>query len=170
MPNTYSQISMHIIFAVKHREALILPSFRVDLYKYIHGIIKGKNQKSFAVNGTADHIHIFAGLSPTVYIPDFVRDLKSDSSLYVNKNHWSPKKFHWQEGYGVFSHSRSQRDRVIKYILNQEKHHLKTSFRLEYLGFLEKNETESDAEYLFDFFDSTRSWPPISGPDGAEFA
>jgi REP element-mobilizing transposase RayT len=159
MSNTYSQISLHIIFAVKHREALILPNFRDNLFRYIHGIIKGKNQKSFAVNGASDHIHIFTGLTPSIYIPDFVRDIKSDSSLYVNKNRWSPGKFHWQDGYGVFSHSRSQRDCVIKYILNQEEHHSKKSFKSEYIGFLEKAGVDFDSKYLFEFFDSKHARP-----------
>ena len=114
MANHYSQISMHLIFAVRYREALILPEFRQTLFKYMHGIIEGKRQKSLAVNGMADHVHIFAGLEPTIYIPDFVRDLKSDSSTFINSNHLSPRKFHWQTGYSVFSHSRSQRDFVIQ--------------------------------------------------------
>ena len=119
MANTYSQISMHIVFAVKHRESLILPEFRDQLFSYIYGIIEGKNQKSLAVNGTSDHVHIFTGLTPVIYIPDFVRDIKSDSSLFINSNKLARKPFHWQEGYGIFSHSHSMRDRIIKYILTR---------------------------------------------------
>ena len=152
MPNNYSQISMHLIFAVRYRESLILPEFKETLFKYIYGIIEGKGQKSFAVNGMADHVHIFAGLEPTVYIPDFVRDLKSDSSAFINVHHLSQRKFHWQTGYGIFSHSRSQRDLVIQYILNQEKHHQKQTFKREYTGLLEKNGIEYDSRYLFEFF------------------
>jgi REP element-mobilizing transposase RayT len=144
---------MQIIFAVKHRQALILPSFREKLFKYMYGIIEGQNQKSLAVNGTSDHVHIFAGLDPTVYIPDLVRDLKSDSSLYVNSRNLSPHHFTWQSGYGIFSYSRSQRDRVIKYILNQEQHHRRESFRSEYLDLLRKMDVKYDDQYLFRFFD-----------------
>ncbi|MCX6304369.1 MAG: IS200/IS605 family transposase, partial [Bacteroidetes bacterium] len=97
MTNTYSQISMHFVFAVKYREALILPAFRSELFRYIYGIIEGKNQKSFAVNGMSDHVHIFAGISPSIFIPDFVRDIKSDSSMFVNTNNLSLRRFHWQE-------------------------------------------------------------------------
>ncbi|MEI7896908.1 MAG: IS200/IS605 family transposase [bacterium] len=153
MPNTYSQISMHIVFAVKHREALILPEFKKELFRYIYGIIEGKKQKSFAVNGTRDHVHIFAGLAPTIYIPDFVRDIKSDSSAFVNTNNLSIRPFHWQEGYGIFSHSYSNRDRIIKYILNQEQHHLKISFRNEYIEMLSKTDVRYDEKYVFKFFD-----------------
>ncbi|MDP1623400.1 MAG: IS200/IS605 family transposase [Bacteroidales bacterium] len=153
MANTYSQISMHIVFAVKHREALILKEFRHELFRYIYGIIEGKKQKSLAVNGFTDHVHIFAGLSPSIYIPDLVRDIKSDSSFYINTHKMSKRPFHWQEGYGIFSYSRSQRDRVIKYILNQEQHHQRKSFRKEYLGLLKNMDVQYDENYLFDFFD-----------------
>ena len=149
MPNTYSQISMHIVFAVKYREALIAPSFRSELFRYIHGIIENKKQLALAVNGTSDHVHIFAGLSPTIYIPDLVRDIKSDSSLFVNKNHWTSKKFRWQEGYSVFSYSISQRDRVIKYILNQEKHHNKRTLYDEYMELLDRFGVIYDQRFLF---------------------
>jgi REP element-mobilizing transposase RayT len=152
MANNYSQISMHLIFAVRYRESLILPEFRQTLFNYVYGIIVGKGQKSLAVNGMADHVHIFAGLEPTIYIPDFVRDLKSDSSTFINSHQLSPRKFHWQTGYGVFSHSRSQRDFVIQYILNQEKHHNKQTFKSEYIGLLKKMDIEYDSRYLFDFF------------------
>ncbi len=153
MANTYSQISMHIVFAVKHRESLILPEFKDQLFRYIYGIIEGKNQKSLAVNGTSDHVHIFTGLTPVIYIPDFVRDLKSDSSLFINSRKLARKPFHWQEGYGIFSHSHSMRDRIIKYILNQEQHHQKKTFRKEYLGMLKNMDVKYDEKYLFDFFE-----------------
>jgi REP element-mobilizing transposase RayT len=153
MANNYSQISMHIVFAVRYRESLILPEFRPTLFKYIYGIIEGKQQKSLAVNGVADHVHIFAGLEPTVYIPDFVRDLKSDSSYFINSHSLSPRKFHWQTGYGVFSHSRSCRDKVIQYILHQEERHKKQTFKSEYIGLLEKMGIEYEPRYLFDFFE-----------------
>lgn len=153
MANTYSQINMHIVFAVKYREALIHPSFSDKLFKYIYGIIEGKKQKSLAVNGYRDHVHIFTGLTPTMYIPDFVRDIKSDSSLFINSHGLSSRHFRWQEGYGIFSHSRSQRENVIRYILNQEEHHRKKSFRKEYTDLLIKMNVDYDENYLFNFFE-----------------
>src|SRR5512138_1939512 len=101
-PNTYSQISMHFVFAVKHRKALILPEFKDRLMYYIHRIIVNKDQKPLAINGTCDHIHLFIGLSPAIYIPDLIRDIKSDSSQFINQNKLSTERFQWQEGYGAF--------------------------------------------------------------------
>jgi len=143
---------MQIVFAVKYRESLISPAFHDRLCKYIWGIIEKKEQKSLAVNGYLDHIHIFVGLSPTVYIPDFIRDIKSRSSVFVNENRLSPKKFHWQEGYGIFSYSRSQRSRVINYILRQQTHHKKETFKNEYFRILDQMGVAFDEKYLFDFF------------------
>ena len=153
MANAYSQLSLHIVFAVKHREALITPAFNKRLFSYIYGIIEGKKQKSLAVNGVSDHIHILAGVDHTVYIPDFVRDIKSDSSIFINERRLSPRHFNWQSGYGVFSHSRWERDRIIRYILNQEQHHQKNSFRKEYTRILKKMDVPFEDKYLFDFFE-----------------
>jgi len=152
MANTYSQIDMHLVFAVRNREAMILPEFRDTLYKYVFGIIAGKRQKSLAINGVSDHIHIFFGMSPTLYIPEFVKVVKTESSNFINEKKFLKTKFQWQEGYGIFAHSRSDRSQVIQYILNQEKHHSKQTFRNEYLNILKKMEVDFDSRYLFDFF------------------
>jgi len=152
MANTYSQIDMHLVFAVRNREAMILPEFRDTLYKYVFGIITGKRQKSLAINGVSDHIHIFFGMSPTLYIPEFVKVVKTESSNFINEKKFLKTKFQWQEGYGIFAHSRSDRSQVIQYILNQEKHHSKQTFRNEYLNILKKMEVDFDSRYLFDFF------------------
>lgn len=153
MPNTYSQIDMHLVFAVKYREALIQDHFRETLFKYIYGIITGKKQKSLAINGVADHIHIFFGMDPTNYIPEFVKVVKVESTNFINENKFLAKKFQWQEGYGIFSHSRSNRSCVINYILNQQDHHKKNTFRQEYLKILSDLKIEFDDRYLFDFFE-----------------
>ena len=153
MPDCYSQISMQLVFAVKYREALIQPYFRDRLIHYIIGIIKGQNQQPLAVNAVSDHIHIFFGMDPTIYIPDFVRDLKSDSSVWINKNKLSPKTFHWQTGYGIFSYTRRDRPMIIRYVENQEEHHHETTFRKEYLKMLHDNEIIYNPDYLFEFFE-----------------
>lgn len=153
MPDSYSQISMQLVFAVKHREALILPQFKDNLVRYVIGIIKGNNQKPLAVNAVSDHIHIFFGMDHTLYIPDFVRDLKSDSSLWVNENRLSPKQFHWQTGYGIFSYCRWHRPVICRYIENQEEHHQKKTFRQEYLRMLKEQQIDYKPEYLFEFFE-----------------
>ena len=151
MPNSFHQISIQLVFAVKHREALILPTFKDELYKYITGIFRNKNQKLLAINGMPDHLHIFFGMSPEICLSDLIRDVKSDSSLFINEHKLSPVKFYWQEGYGAFSYSRSQRDRVINYINKQEDHHKRKTFREEYISFLKKYEIVYDEKYLFNF-------------------
>jgi putative transposase len=151
MPNTYSQIDIHLVFAVRHRQAIILPEFSESLFKYIYGIVTGKNQKALAINGVSDHIHIFFGMEPTNYIPEFVNVIKVQSSKFVNENKFLKQKFQWQEGYGAFAHSRADRSKVIDYIINQENHHRKMTFKEEYLKILKQMEVDFDARYLFDF-------------------
>ena len=153
MANTYTQISIQVVFAVKHRNALIKPSFKEELQKYISGILKNQNQKLLAINSMPDHIHIFFGMLPETKLSNLMRDIKSDSSTFVNENRLCKYRFHWQEGYGAFSYSRSQRDAVIKYIMNQERHHKKKTFREEYLEFLKRYDIEFNDKYLFEFFE-----------------
>lgn len=150
MANTFSQIYVHIIFSTKGRNKLILTSFRDELFKYITGIIKRKGQVPLAVNGTADHVHIFTGMKPEKAISDLVRDVKHFSTRFINDNKLSQVKFYWQEGYAAFSYSHSQIDAVIKYIINQEKHHKTKSFQEEYRELMEKFNVKYDERYLFD--------------------
>jgi putative transposase len=153
MPGTFSQLYVQIIFTVKGRENLISRNWKEDLHKYIAGVIKGKDQKTIIVNGTPDHIHIFIGLKPSMKISDLVRDIKNNSSNFINQQKFVRTKFAWQQGYGAFSYSHSHIDKVYKYILNQEEHHKKKSFRDEYLELLKKFEIEYNEKYLFDWFD-----------------
>lgn len=153
MPGTFSQIYIQVVFAVKGRENLINKIWKDDLHKYIAGIIKGKEQKPIIINGMPDHIHAFVGLRPAMDIADLVRDIKNNSTNFINDNKWIRKKFSWQEGYGVFSYGHSQIANVYNYILNQEKHHEKETFREEYFDFLKKFEIKFDEKYLFDFID-----------------
>lgn len=153
MPGTYSQLYIQIVFAVKGRENLINREWRDELHKYISGIITGKGQKSIIVNGVADHVHCFVGLKPAMAISDLVRDIKNNSSKYVNENGWVKGKFNWQEGFGSFSYSHSHIDNVYQYILNQEQHDKKKTFKQEYLEFLEKFRIEYNEKYLFEWYD-----------------
>ncbi len=121
------------MFAVKGRENFILTEWRDDLHKYISGITTGKGAKSLAVGGWKDHVHIFFGMPVTTCIADFVGGIKAISSGWVNDNKLIRGVFRWQSGYGAVSHSKSQRDTVIKYIINQEKHHKIKTFKEEYL-------------------------------------
>jgi len=136
MANTYSQIYIQIVFAVQGRQNLIPIQHREELHKYITGIVRNRDQKMLSIFCMPDHTHLLVGLRPSMAISDLVRDVKADSSGFINDKKWLRGKFNWQEGFGAFSYSRSQIDRVIKYILNQEKHHKKRTFREEYIDFL----------------------------------
>ncbi len=153
MPGTFTQIYIQVVFAVKGRENLIAKQWKDELHKYIAGIIKGKDQKPIIVNGMPDHIHAFIGLRPAMALSDLVRDIKNNSSNFINGKKWVRGKFSWQEGYGAFSYSHSQIDAVYKYILNQEEHHRKKTFREEYLNFLKEFDVPYDERYLFDWVD-----------------
>lgn len=153
MPGTFNQIYIQIVFAVKGRENLIGNTWNIELNKYISGIIKGKDQKPIIVNGMQDHIHAFIGLKPAMRISDLVRDIKNNSSNFVNDHKFVKGKFSWQDGYGAFSYSHSHIGNVYDYILNQEKHHKKKTFKEEYQEFLKKFEIEHDEKYLFEWYD-----------------
>jgi putative transposase len=151
MVGTYSQLYVQIIFAVRGRENIIAKPWRDRLHKYIAGIVRSKGQKPIIVNGVADHVHVFVGLKPTCVISDLVRDIKNNSSNFINTEKFVPGKFSWQEGYGAFTYSHSQLVAVYDYILNQEQHHAKRSFRDEYIDLLKKVEVEFDEKYLFEW-------------------
>jgi putative transposase len=149
MPNTYTQLHIHFVFAVKYRKAVITNEWEDRLHKYITGIVQGNGHKMLAINSAEDHIHIFIGLNPKQSISEIMRLVKGDSSEFVNKEKFTERKFQWQEGYGAFSNSHSQIDAVVKYILNQKTHHAKTSFKEEYLKILKDNNIEYDEKYIF---------------------
>jgi putative transposase len=151
MANTYSQIYIHIVFVVKGRQNLIPKSKREELQRYITGIVQNRGQKMLAVFCMPDHSHILTGLKPSIALSDLVRDIKAGSSNFINDNKWVNGKFSWQEGFGAFSYSRSQIDTVIKYILRQEEHHRRRTFKEEYIELLKKFEVEYDEKYLFEW-------------------
>jgi len=153
MANTYTQINIHAVFSVLGRENILTQNFRPDLFKYINGILKNNKQFPLAVNGYLDHVHIFFELHPTTAVSDILRIVKTNSSKWINKNKLVKGKFFWQEGFGAFSHSRSQRNNVIQYIMKQGEHHKKRTFREEYLEMLEKFEIPFENEYVFEFYD-----------------
>ncbi|MCK4665027.1 MAG: IS200/IS605 family transposase [Bacteroidales bacterium] len=153
MANTYTQLNIHAVFAVQGRENILNATIRKRIFEYIHGTIKGLGLFPLAVNGYTDHLHIFFELNPSVTISKILQQVKSCSSRWINENHLLPGKFLWQEGYGAFSYSRSQRDRVIQYIIEQEKHHKRNTFKEEYLSFLRQFEIDYNEKYLFEFYD-----------------
>jgi REP element-mobilizing transposase RayT len=147
----YVQCYIHLVFAVKYREALLTKDIRNRIFEYVGGIIKAQGHKPLTVNGYTDHIHILFGLNPSKSISDLVHDIKRNSSLFINQEGLCKHRFSWQEGYGCFSYGHSQLGRIFKYIENQEKHHEKSTFKSEYIQFLHKFEVDFDEKYLFEF-------------------
>lgn len=142
---------VHLIFAVKNRDAMLNKEIRARVFEYISGIITNMGQKSIIVNGVSNHVHILIGFNSSISISEAVHEIKRNSSLFINKEKLCKGKFAWQEGYGGFTYSRSQLENVYRYIQNQEKHHEKSSFKNEYVQFLKKFEVEYDERFLFDF-------------------
>ena len=151
MANTYTQIYIHVIFAVKGRQNLLRQENREELHKYITGIIRNNKQKLIRINSVQDHVHILLGVKPDIALSDLVRDIKANSSRFINEKRWAKVKFNWQEGFGAFSYSHSHLDRVIKYIDKQEEHHRRKTFKEEYLGLLEKFQVEYDQRFVFEW-------------------
>ena len=152
MPNTYSQLYIQIVFAVKGRKNLIKETFREELQKYISGIISAKKPKLLAIYCMPDHTHLLVSIKPNITISDLVRDIKSCSSTFIKDKEFA-KNFEWQDGFGAFFYSKSQSQKIIDYILNQPEHHQKKSFRQEYIELLEIFGIEYDEKYLFEFYD-----------------
>ena len=148
MANTFTQIYLHLVFAVQNRMSLIQPEWKEELYKYITGIVRNNRHKLIAINGMPDHVHIAVGYKPHQLIPDLLQDIKGDSSKWINEKKFVRGKFNWQSGYGAFSFSHSHLDRVVKYILNQEKHHKRKTFQEEYKELLEKYDVMYDEKFI----------------------
>ena len=151
MADTFSQIYLQFVFAVQGRQSLISKEHKEELHKYITALVQNRKAKMLAINCMPDHIHLFVGFNPSVSISGFVKEIKVESNEFVNSKNWVKGKFKWQEGYGVFSYSHSHIDDVVKYVLNQEAHHQKKTFKQEYLNLLQKFEIAFDEQYLFDF-------------------
>jgi len=144
---------IQIIFSVEGRQNLLSKKWREEVFKYMSGIITNKGHKSIIVNGVSDHVHLFVGLKPFAAVSDLTRDVKNNSAKFINSKDWIKGKFSWQQGFGAFSYSHSHIDSVYNYILNQEAHHAKLTFKEEYMSFLEKFQIEYDDKYLFDWIE-----------------
>ena len=153
MGDTYTQLYIQLVFAVKARKSFIQNAWEEKLYKYITAVVQNDRHKMLAINGMPDHIHIFLGLNPAIAISDLVKDIKRASNNWINDERLIKGKFEWQAGYGAFSYGKSQIDRVCKYIQDQKEHHSKRSFKAEYKGLLKLFEIAFKDEYLFEFYD-----------------
>ncbi len=150
MANTYHQVYIQAVFAVKYRNAVLDKDWRKDVFAVIGNLINETGCKTIIVNGVEDHVHCFLGLKPTVSISELMKTIKAKSSKYINDNRILINRFEWQEGYGVFSYSQSHIKKVYNYVANQEKHHHKESFKEEYLKYLDKFEVPYDERYIFE--------------------
>jgi len=148
MANTFTQIYIQSVFAVKGRENIISASWKDELYKYIAGIIQNNGHKPLAIGGMPDHIHVFFGMKPIQSISDLMQDIKGSSSKWINEKGFIRGKFQWQEGYGAFSYAHSQLDAVINYINRQEEHHKRQTFKKEYIQLLERFKIQYDLKYI----------------------
>ena len=153
MANTYTQCYFHLIFAVKNRDALIKKEWKDEFEKYATGIAQNHRHKMLAISAMPEHIHILIGYNINQLIPDLVEEIKTSTNAWIKEKRLSKFKFEWQKGYGAFTHSRSQIDTVVKYILTQEEHHHKKKFKEEYMEILGEHEVEFKDEYLFEFFE-----------------
>lgn len=151
MANTFTQMYVQVIFAVKGRENLISEIHRKEIEKYICGIINNSKSKPIAIYCNPDHVHILIGMNPSLSLSDLVRDIKANSSRWINQKRWINAQFRWQEGYGAFTYSKSHVDKVVKYILKQPEHHKNWSFKQEYLELLKLFEIEFEEKYLFEW-------------------
>jgi REP element-mobilizing transposase RayT len=152
MANTYTKIYLQLVISPFRRENVIPVKHKEELQKYTTGIIQNRKHKLLAINFMPDHVHILIGYQPSQSLPDLIRDIKANTSKFINEHKWLTGKFKWQEGYGAFSYSHSQIDDVIKYINTQEEHHKKASFKDEYLKLLAKFDVEFIPEFLFEWF------------------
>jgi REP element-mobilizing transposase RayT len=152
-PGTFTQIYLQLVFSPKHRDCLLVPQIRPRVFEYMSGIVTNLGHKSIIINGVSDHVHLFLGFNPKISVPETVKEIKRSSSMFINEQRFFLGKYEWQEGYGGFSYGKSQIESVYEYILNQENHHAKKTFKKEYLDFLKKYEIEFEEQYLFEFFD-----------------
>jgi putative transposase len=153
MANTYTQVNIQCVFAVKGRQNLLASSFRDELFQYMSAVLKSHHAYPLAVGGWTDHVHVFFEMPTDRSISDLMRDVKAISSKWINENKFVPGRFQWQSGYGAFSYSKSQRDNVIRYIMRQEEHHKRQTFKNENLELLKRLDVPYNPNYLFEFYD-----------------
>ena len=151
MAGTFSQIYLQFVFAVQGRQSLIPKEHKEELHKYMTSLVQTRKAKMLAIHCMPDHTHLFVGLKPAVYIPDFVKEVKVQSNEFIREKGWVPTTFHWQEGDGVFSDGHSQIDRVCTYIFNQEEQHQQKTSKEEYFDFLQKFPVPYEERFLFEW-------------------
>jgi len=146
--STYTQILYHITFATKQRRHALKKENRTKLFKYIWGLLENKNCHLYRVNGVEEHLHIVTHLHPTIALSDLIKDIKLSTIQFIKSEKLFPNFDGWQEGYGAFTHSLSDKDRLIEYVKNQEEHHMKVSFKEEYIKLLKEHKIDFNEKFL----------------------
>jgi putative transposase len=149
MPNTYTQIHIQAVFAVKFRIALLGDNWREEFHRYVTGIVKNQGHKMLSINSVDDHVHVFFGMRPVQSLSDLMKDIKGDSSEWINARRFTRARFEWQQGYGAFSYCRDEVSKVASYIENQQQHHQKEKFLDEYRRMLRSFDIDFDERYIF---------------------
>jgi len=149
MANSYTQIHLHCIFAVKYRDAVIHASWKEHLHRYITGIVQNYEHKMLIINSMPDHVHMLIGMRPKQALSDLMKIVKQESSGWINENRFTFGRFRWQQGFGAFSYTKADIPIVASYIKNQEKHHHKVTFIEEYKSLLKEFDVEFDDSYIF---------------------
>ena len=145
--STYTQILYQIVFSTKNREP-VLKKRQIELYKYFGAILKNKHCHLYRIGGVEDHIHILTHLHPTVALSSLIKDMKIAGSIWIKKENIFPDFNGWQDGYGAFTYSIKDKDRLIEYVKNQKEHHKVKSFKEEYIELLNEHGIEFDEKYL----------------------
>ena len=147
--STYTQLIYQIVFSTKNRRSVLTKANRNDLYKYISGLLENKKCHLYRINGIEDHIHIVTHIHPTISISSLVKDIKLATSSFIKEKKIFMNFDGWQEGYGAFTYSIKEKERLIEYVKNQDEHHSKKSFLDEYKQLLTNHEIDFNEKYLF---------------------
>jgi len=153
MANTYSQIHLQFVFAVQNRQCLIAEPVREEIERYITGMVQNFGHKMLSIYAMPDHIHLLTGYRPEQAIKDFMREIKSRSTDFINRKSLIKHRFSWQEGYGAFSYTKRDVPIITNYIRNQPLHHKKQTFKEEYIGLLQEFEIPFEEKYLFNWIE-----------------
>lgn len=146
--STFTQILYQIVYSTKAREAVLLKENLQKLWSYKTGVLREKKCQVYQIGGVEDHVHIITQLHPSVSLSDLIKDLKLASSEFINRSGIFPEFKGWQSGYGAFTYSIDAKDNLVKYVLNQEEHHKKRTFKDELRQLLEQHKVDFDERYL----------------------
>ena len=147
---SFTKLTYHVVFGTKFRQPAITKDIQQEFYEYVGGTVRGQKGHLVEIGGIEDHVHLLLNIPPTKSVSNFIRDLKSSASKWVNDSKLTKQEFRWQKGYGAFTVSHSQVEHVQRYIQNQEEHHRKLTFKEEYVAILNRHNIQFEDHYLFE--------------------